>query len=125
MEENFIILRIKELMKHFNVSPAQFADKIKMDRSGFSKRMNGHVAIGDAVVNKIVLALNVNKDWLLTGEGDMLKNADLSPPGDCPDCTLMRRDIELLEKAVTDLKKENKELIEQNAVLNYRLNLKS
>ena len=72
MEENIIILRIKSLMDHFNLSSSQFADIIRMDRSGFSKRMNGHVAIGDAVINKIVLALSVNKDWLLNGVEPML-----------------------------------------------------
>lgn len=59
-------------MDHFNLSSSQFADIIRMDRSGFSKRMNGHVAIGDAVINKIVLALSVNKDWLLNGVEPML-----------------------------------------------------
>lgn len=72
MSENDILLRIKILMDHFNLSSGQFADKILMDRSGFSKRLNGHVAIGDAVVNKIVLALSVNKNWILTGDEPML-----------------------------------------------------
>lgn len=75
MADNDILSRIKELMRHFNASSGQFADMINMDRSGFSKRLNGHVAIGDAVLNKIVLALSVNKVWLLTGDGPMISTA--------------------------------------------------
>lgn len=69
MDNNGIILRISELMKYLKMKPAQFADSINMDRSGFSKRMNGRTATGIGVLNKIVLAHNTSIKWLLTGDG--------------------------------------------------------
>lgn len=80
MVKDDIILRIKELMIYFKYNQGQFAHAIDMDPSGFSKRLNGDVAIGKGVINKIVLALGVNKNWLLTGEGDWFYKGLGAPP---------------------------------------------
>jgi SOS-response transcriptional repressor LexA len=73
MPKSEIILRIKELMEHFNFGSGQFADKIGMDKSNFSKLFTTDKPIGDGILTKIAYGLNVNKNWLLTGEGDMFK----------------------------------------------------
>lgn len=65
-----IILRVRQLVNELNLSDAKFAARIDMEKSGFSKRMTGQVAIGSGVINKIILALKVNKTWLLTGVGE-------------------------------------------------------
>ena len=70
MNNESIILRVRQLVNAMGLSDAKFAARIDMEKSGFSKRMRGQVAIGSGVINKIVLALKVNKTWLLTGVGE-------------------------------------------------------
>lgn len=69
-----VLFRIGNLMHELGYNRGQFADKIGMDRSGFYKRMSGEVSTGNAVINKIVLSLGVNKDWLTTGVGEKFKS---------------------------------------------------
>ena len=52
----------------------KFADFIGIDRSNFSKILNGNYPCGEGIINKIVLATGVRKEWLKTGEGEMFKN---------------------------------------------------
>jgi len=68
-----IILRVRQLITDHNLSDGKFADAIDMDRSGFSKRMSGKVSVGKAFIEKIVSNFNVERQWLLTGIGDVYK----------------------------------------------------
>lgn len=61
--------RIRALMMQLGVSQREFAERISLDTSNLSKYLNGHIAISDALLNRIVVNLGVNKQWLLTGEG--------------------------------------------------------
>lgn len=70
MKNDEILLRVKELIDERNLSNGKFADVIKMDRSGFSKRMTGAVMVGEGFINRIVLELGVNKRWLTDGVGE-------------------------------------------------------
>jgi transcriptional regulator with XRE-family HTH domain len=67
-----IILRIKELMKKFDLNQTVFADKIGMKQQNLSRILTNKVNIGNGVINKIVLSFDVNKEWILTGKGEML-----------------------------------------------------
>lgn len=69
--ENSLIDRIKSVMKTIGVNQVVFAEKTGMRQQNISRILNGKVNIGDAVINKIVLSFDVNKDWLLTGVGSM------------------------------------------------------
>lgn len=53
------------------ITQNEFADRIKTDRSNFSKHVNGKLPINDSLINKIVVGLGVSKDWLLTGQGNV------------------------------------------------------
>lgn len=68
-----MIDRIKQIIKHFGLTQSAFAEKMDMKQQNLSRILNGKANIGDGVINKIVLSYDVNKDWLLTGEGEMLK----------------------------------------------------
>lgn len=74
-----ILLRINELMRFYSLNKTQFSNKIGVHQSNLSKIFNGERSIGDGTINKIVLAFDINKNWLLTGEGDMLKAGDSKP----------------------------------------------
>lgn len=70
MPNEDIILRIRELIKEMDISQNEFADRINIDRSNFSKHVNGKLPISDSLVNKIVVNLGLSKEWLTTGKGE-------------------------------------------------------
>lgn len=67
MENNEVIERIKLLMREMNAKQLEFAAKIGVDASNFSKYMNGRLPMSDALINKIVVNLGVSKTWLEQG----------------------------------------------------------
>lgn len=67
MPDKDIVSRIRYLIKELNFSQLEFSKKIDVDASNLSKYLNGHLAISDALVNRIVINLGVNKDWLVKG----------------------------------------------------------
>lgn len=62
-----IIGRIKYLMKEMGVRQVQFAERIGVDTSNLSKYLNAHMPLSDSFLNRIVVNLGVNKEWLLNG----------------------------------------------------------
>lgn len=67
-----IIHRIELIMKKLGYNKySQFADAVNINRSNFSQIMKGNRVIGDGVMNKICVHLNISKHWLITGKGAM------------------------------------------------------
>ena len=62
-----IIARIKYLMKEMGVRQVQFAQRIGVDTSNLSKYLNAHMPLSDSLLNRIVVNLGVNKQWLIDG----------------------------------------------------------
>lgn len=69
-----LLNRIRILMSHFGLNQSQFAKRAKIQPSNLSAILNGKRPCEDAVINKLVLSYDINKDWLLTGNGNMLLN---------------------------------------------------
>ena len=67
------IERIRQLMNNLNLSQSAFAEKIGIDPSNFSKHINGKLPLSDNLLNKIVVAIGVSKEWLISGEGNIWK----------------------------------------------------
>ncbi len=70
-----IQLRIRTLIKDSGLTMSEFANRIDMHQSSLSRALTDGNNIGDATLNKISIAFGINKSWLLTGEGDMFKEA--------------------------------------------------
>lgn len=71
-EETTIINRIVRIMEYYSENITTFAKRIGVDKSNLSKMLSGQRTIKEGIVNKIVLATEFRKDWLLNGEGDPL-----------------------------------------------------
>lgn len=70
------ILRIKQLIEYLGISNGNFADKIGIDRSVFSRYMTGKQRITFELLGKIVVAYpEFNPSWVLKGCGNMLSPA--------------------------------------------------
>lgn len=63
--------RIKQLRKELNLSQQEFAEKIHISRSQLSYYESGTVNIPERSQKQICEKFNINKEWLLTGEGEM------------------------------------------------------
>ena len=63
--------RVKIIRKHFGLSQAQFAQKVNRSPGYLSNLEKGNSGISEETAKIICTAFGVNKEWLLTGEGDM------------------------------------------------------
>lgn len=84
MKEN-LIERLKTIMSHYGLSQSEFARRIGVRQPNLSAILSGERTCGMGVLNKILLSFDISKDWLLNGEGDMLREdprnevVDLTP----------------------------------------------
>lgn len=74
-----IVKRIKTLRVHFGLNSGEFASKAGIDPRNYSSIETGKRTIGERVLRDICNAFDVNIDWILTGEGDMLKQNSSLP----------------------------------------------
>jgi len=63
--------RLKELRKAEGLTQQEFADKISIQRSTYSKYENGQNVPTSAVIALICDRCNVSETWLRTGTGEM------------------------------------------------------
>lgn len=78
MDNEERIHRLKELIRSMDMTQVAFAERIGIDPSNLSKHLKGKLPFSDNLINKIVVELNVSKEWLLTGEGDMWQASAVS-----------------------------------------------
>lgn len=91
------------------------------NKSAFSQVVNNpDKRPEDFVVRLCNLNNTLNKNWLLTGEGSMLKNTDQSVSQGGEDATLSEADLNnsnTMKKYLDQVLRQNEELIRQNGVL--------
>lgn len=67
--------RIRQLLEHYSVSPAEFAAKLGVQRSAVSHILSGRNNPGLEFLQKILTAFpQVSADWLLLGTGELVRN---------------------------------------------------
>ncbi len=73
---NDIRSRIELIMQKYGLNQAEFARQIGVRQPNLSAILKGDRTCGEGIVNKVALSFDINKDWLLTGEGNMLRAND-------------------------------------------------
>lgn len=74
-----LVERLKAIMSHFSFTQTEMAERVGIRQPSLSDILKLKRPCGEAVVNKFVITLGINKGWLLTGQGSMLqpeKNAE-------------------------------------------------
>ena len=83
MENNEIGPRIQELMFRLKLKQTSFAESIGVSQTAVNKIVNGQTkprfALLEAICNKYP---QVNKDWLMSGKGEMFTNVPAAPTPD-------------------------------------------
>ena len=63
--------RIKEIRKNKKLSQLEFGKSLNISQNHISAIEHGSRAVTDRLISDICRIYNVNRDWLITGEGDM------------------------------------------------------
>jgi len=72
--------RLEAIIKYENISPSRLADLIGVQRSGVSHILSGRNKPGLDFLNKLLSHFpHISGDWLITGQGEMLKNKGSKP----------------------------------------------
>jgi len=62
-----IIDRIKYLMREMGLKQTQLSKRIGVDTSNLSKYMNARMPLSESFINRLVVNMGVNKQWLIDG----------------------------------------------------------
>lgn len=81
MQKSDIVLRINELFSDLNLTQDEFAKKVGIDQSNFSKILRGQRTCGKNVKKAICSTFNLNPDWLENGEGSKYVGQELNNIG--------------------------------------------
>lgn len=63
--------RLKQIRSAVNLTQEEFSKKINMSRSNYGSMEIGRITITERAINDICRVFSVNKEWLVTGEGNM------------------------------------------------------
>lgn len=112
---NFLIKTKKAPSKSF------LAEKFNISTSKFSEILNKRMNVGIDLLIVLASDFNISSDWLLTGEGSMLKNPEVVVSSSQPQEN--DKYTEALEKQIALLEKNNALLEDKITHLEHRLEL--
>lgn len=110
--------RLKAYLKHNNISQSAFAEAIGAS-TGYVNAIAKSIGPDKIPIIKSIFT-DLNIDWLLTGEGSMLKTTDQPVSQGGEDSTLSNADLNnssTMKKYLDQVLRQNEELIRQNGVL--------
>ena len=101
--------RLRQIMDYFQLSPTQFADKLSIQRSAISHLLSGRNKPSILILEKIITNFpEINIEWLISGNGNFLKEKDNNKLG-----------LEFLEEKIhQDSEKEGNKKIFSDSVNN-------
>jgi|WetSurMetagenome_2_1015567.scaffolds.fasta_scaffold18593_5 hypothetical protein len=106
-----MLLRLKEYIDSKGISISKFEKSIGMSNASFGKSLKSGGTIG---ADKLEIILNhypdINLEWLVTGNGEMLKSTSEIPPGlnkssECEKCKANERLINALQETIESQRK--------------------
>lgn len=74
--EKEIGLRVKAVRKHYGLSQTMFGHQISLSRTHIAQVETGTGVLSDKAISLLCRVFQVNKRWLLTGNGDMFAIAN-------------------------------------------------
>lgn len=65
--------RLKEIRKLLNLNQSEFAEKLNLSRGQIACYETGRRSVSIRTINDICREFDINKEWLMTGEGEIYK----------------------------------------------------
>lgn len=118
--------RITQFLINENISSAEFADKIGVQRSSVSHVLNGRNSPSTSFIQKMLYTYkNLNSRWLLLGEGTMFNSPGSikQEPSLFPDTK--DNSISVVNSESQNVKTTNKNTLNNNVSQNMQSSLKS
>ncbi|HLN94231.1 MAG TPA: helix-turn-helix transcriptional regulator [Flavobacterium sp.] len=114
MEVEKPIARIRQIIKDKNLSVSAFEKKIGMSNNSIQVALKRNANVKDETLNHILAAFpEISAEWLLTGKGNMIRNAYPPVPESSSTVEEERYVIQLQREYIAQLKKEIEELKSQ------------
>ncbi len=122
--------RITQFLKSEKISPAEFADKISVQRSSVSHVLNGRNYPSASFIQKMLSAYpQLNSRWLLLGEGAILEDKREKEPTLSPFNLFKSQEIPEIELLKTPVTKSDTNIfsggIEEENAVSYSKSIKS
>ena len=121
--------RIKKVVKwlifsDYGESEKEIAELLGYKKSSFSQLMNGKVPLSDKFIEKLLsIDSNINKVWILTGEGSMFKKEEVKetdqqdPPAANNDKYITLLEAQVKDKEAIIKEKEEKEVMYKEKIM--------
>lgn len=78
--EGFVKQRIRDLLVKMNSNPTQLAKKYSLNQKTLNNQINSDVQLSASTILLVLAEFNnVSAEWLLRGEGEMMKCEDATP----------------------------------------------
>ena len=116
--------RIKKVVKwlifsDYGESEKEIAELLGYKKSSFSQLMNGKVPLSDKFIEKLLsIDSNINKVWILTGEGSMFKKEEVKETAQQESTAANNELVELLREKAAILEGQIKDKEELEALEN-------
>lgn len=102
-----ILERLKEYIDKKGITIAAFERSIGMSNASFGKSLKNGKAIGtDKLENILRMYQDINLIWLLTGQGEMLREEVIQPSPSLPEDSFIYKMYQEKEKQVQQLTEE-------------------
>lgn len=115
-----IIDRFDVYMSSVGLNDNKVTVQLNLSKGLIGKSRNPGRDLSNKIVSQILETYtNLNKVWLLTGEGSMLLG-EQEPETPAPEQTTSNNSlIDYLQRKIAELEKEKADLLQENAVLKY------
>lgn len=70
--------RLKKIRKNFGLTQQEFADRLGLKRAAYANYEIGRNTLNYSYIKLICGEFNINEEWLISGEGDMFKETNIS-----------------------------------------------
>jgi len=123
---NSLSNRLLEIRKKLKITQKELANLTKVSQSNYSKYEKGIIEPSFSFITNIVNVLGISESWLISGEGEMLKqNNPVNGPVNSNTNNTSNPDIqqELIscQKELIQLRQQNSLLKEENKDLNTKI----
>lgn len=120
---NSLSNRLLEIRKKLKITQKELANLTKVSQSNYSKYEKGIIEPSFSFITNIVNVLGISESWLISGEGEMLKqNNPVNGPVNSNTNNTSNPDI---QQELISCQKELIQLRQQNATLNLKKKIKT